>query len=78
MNHFYLTKGAAFLDTSSVSHFSASGSEASGRFDTLDVIPGSNLSEDTDSVLSFFQGLDGVIDDKGEFRNLLNRVTYNF
>lgn len=69
-------KGAAFLDTSSVSHFSASGSEASGRFDTLDVIPGSDLSEDTDSVLSFFQGLDGVIDDKGKFGDFLNRVTF--
>ena len=78
MMHFSLTKGAAFLDTSSVSHLSASGSEASRGFDTLDVIPSSDLSEDTDGVLSFFQGLDGVIDDKGEFRNLLNRVTYNF
>merc|ERR1712158_181343 len=65
----------AFLDSSAVAHLSASGSEAAGGFDALDVFPRADLAEHSDGVLCFLQCLDGVVDNEGKLGNSLNRVT---
>ena len=66
---------ASLLDTSSISHFTTSGTESSGCFDTFDISPGIGLTENTDGILGLGQSLDRVFNNQWEFWNLFDSVT---
>jgi hypothetical protein len=66
---------APLLDSSSVSHFTASGSESSGLLDSVDVVDSADGLEHADGGLGLLESLGGAVDDKWEFRNSRDDVT---
>jgi len=66
---------ASLLNASSVSHFTTSGTESSGGFDTFNISPGVGLTKNTDGILGLGQSLNRVFDNQWEFWNLFDSVT---
>ena len=66
---------ASLLDSSSVSHFTASGSESSGFLDSVDVIDGADSLEDADGGFGLLECLGSAVDDEWEFWNSRDDVT---
>ena len=66
---------ASLLDSSSVSHFTASSSESSGFLDSVDVIDGADSLEYADGGLGLLECLGSAVDDEWEFWNSRDDVT---
>ena len=66
---------SSLLDTSSVSHFTTSGTESSRGFDTFNISPCVGLTENTNGILGLGQSLNRVFDNQWEFWNLFDSVT---
>jgi len=65
----------SLLDSSSVSHFTASSSESSGFLDSVDVIDGTDGLEYADGGLGLLECLGSAVDDEWEFWNSRDNVT---
>jgi len=66
---------ASLLDSSSVSHFTASGSLTSRFLDSVDVVDGADGLEHADGGLGLLNCLGAAVDDKWEFGNSRDDVT---
>ena len=60
---------------SSVSLFSSSGSDSAGINNLLDVVPGTDVSQESDGFSGSFDFFDSVVNDQWEFWDVVNSVS---
>jgi hypothetical protein len=66
--------GAAAVDVAAVAHLAAAGADLAGSSDAVDVVVGADGGEEGEGFLGLAVVLDGVVNDEGDFGDVLDLV----